>query len=141
MSAWIGIVTAPWRVAVVILAVVDSPGRKLSGGCSSVTTTLKSLASSVAMVCCEVETPVERTTALLPISVTLPAKVRLGMASMLTCAGWPILMFTMSVSSTFTSAVMTDMLAIVIRVLPGEFWMPMTTVSPSRTGRFVTRPS
>ena len=47
----------------------------------------------------------------------------------------------MSVSSTFTSAVITDMSAIVISVLPGEFWIPMTTVSPSRTGRFVITPS
>ncbi len=36
---------------------------------------------------------------------------------------------------------MTDMSAIVISVLPSAFWMPMTTDSPSRTGRFVTTPS
>ena len=47
----------------------------------------------------------------------------------------------MSVSSTFTSAVTTDMLASVIRVLPTAFWMPSTTVSPSCTGRLVTMPS
>ncbi len=33
------------------------------------------------------------------------------------------------------------MSAIVIRVLPGAFWMPMTTVSPSRTGKLVMTPS
>ena len=47
-------------------------------GPASVTTTLKSLASSLAAVCCEVETPVERTIALLPISVTIALKVLLG---------------------------------------------------------------
>ena len=47
----------------------------------------------------------------------------------------------MSVSSTLTSAVMTHMSARVIRVEPSAFWMPTTTVSPSRTGRLVTRPS
>ena len=47
----------------------------------------------------------------------------------------------MSVSSTLTSAVMTDMSARVIRVEPSAFWMPTTTVSPSRTGTLVTRPS
>ena len=128
-------------VSVVIFAVVESPGRRFSGGLSTVTTTLKSLASCVAIVCCEVETPVERTTALSPISVTRPLKALLGMASMVTSAGCPILMFTISVSSTLTSAVITDMSAIVISVLPGEFWMPMTTVSPSRTGKLVTMPA
>src|ERR1035438_3134564 len=41
----------------------------------------------------------------------------------------------MSVSSTFTSAVTTLMSAIVISVEPSEFWMPITTASPSRTHR------
>jgi hypothetical protein len=50
-------------------------------------------------------------------------------------------MLTMSVSSTLTSAVMTDMSARVMRVDPSAFWMPTTTVSPSRTGTLVTRPS
>ncbi len=36
---------------------------------------------------------------------------------------------------------MTDMSARVISVLPGEFWIPITTVSPSRTGRLVIMPS
>ena len=47
----------------------------------------------------------------------------------------------MSVSSTLTSAVIRDMSATVMTVLAGEFWMPGTTVSPTRTGRFVTTPS
>ena len=36
---------------------------------------------------------------------------------------------------------MTDVSPIVISVLPGEFWMPGTTVSPSRTGTLVMMPS
>ena len=56
-------------------------------------------------------------------------------------AAWPRATLTMSVSSTLTSAVMTDMSARVIRVDPSAFWMPRTTVSPSRTGTLVTRPS
>ena len=60
---------------------------------------------------------------------------------MVTSAGWPRCTLTMSVSSTLTSDVITDMSAIVISVLPGEFWIPMTTVSPSRTGRLVITPS
>ena len=66
------------RVAVVILAVVDRPGRKSSGGSCKVTTTLKSLASWLAEIRCEVATPVERTMALLPISVTTAVKGLLG---------------------------------------------------------------
>ena len=49
--------------AVVILAVVERPGRSSSEGVSRVTTTLKSLASSVPVVDCEVATPVERSRA------------------------------------------------------------------------------
>ena len=78
-----------FRVAVVIFAVAESPGRRFSGGSCSVTTTLKSFASWLAEVCCEVETPVERTMALLPISVTTALKVFFGIASMVTSAGWP----------------------------------------------------
>ena len=105
----------------VIFAVDERPGRRLSGGFCNVTTTLKSFASCVVEVCCEVATPVERTIALSPISVTTPVKLLRGMASMVTSAGCPSFTFTMSVSSTFTSEVMTDMSAIVISVLPGEF--------------------
>ena len=77
-----GMVSTPLRVAVVIFAVAESPGRRFSGGSCSVTTTLKSFASWLAEVCCDVETPVERTMALLPISVTTALKVFLGIASM-----------------------------------------------------------
>ena len=110
-------------------------------GLSSVTTTLKSLASSVPLVDCEVATPLERSSAWSPTRVTWPLYTFPGMASMVTSAAWPIFTFTMSVSSTFTSAVTTLMSAMVIRVEPSAFWMPTTTVSPSRTGRLVTRPS
>ena len=47
----------------------------------------------------------------------------------------------MSVSSTLTSAVITLMSARVMNVEPSVFWMPSTTVSPSRTGSLVTMPS
>jgi hypothetical protein len=53
--------------ATVILAVVERPGRRSSrwatGVWSRVTTTLKSLASSVPVVDCEVATPVVRSSA------------------------------------------------------------------------------
>src|SRR5271165_5856453 len=106
-----------------------------------VTTTLKSFASWLLEVDCAVETPVDRRIALLPISVTTPLNRCFGIASIETSAGSPSLTLTMSVSSTFTSAVITEMSAIVIKVLPGAFWMPITTVSPSRTGRLVMTPS
>ncbi len=51
------------------------------------------------------------------------------------------MMFTMSVSSTFTSAVTIDISAIVMMVLAAAFCTPGTTVSPMRTGRYVTSPS
>ena len=141
VSAWMGMASVLPRVAVVILAVVERPGRRSCGGSWSVTTTLKSFASSLVEACCDVERPLERTMALSPISETVPWKTFFGIASMVTSADWPSRTFTISVSSTLTSAVMTDMLAIVISVLPSAFWMPMTTDSPSRTGRFVTTPS
>ena len=54
VSAWMGKETTLSLCAVVILAVVDRPGRSSSEGASSVTTTLKSLASSVPVVDCDV---------------------------------------------------------------------------------------
>src|SRR5579883_3502804 len=44
VSAWIGMARMLCLLAVVILAVAESPGRRLSGGLSRVTTTLKSFA-------------------------------------------------------------------------------------------------
>ncbi len=79
--------------------------------------------------------------AVLPISVTCPLKILLGMASIVMSAVWPSCTLTMSVSSTFTSAVIRDISAMVMMVLPSEFWMPGTTDSPTRTGRLVTTPS
>src|SRR5437899_10043715 len=52
-----------FRSAVLILAVVERPGRKLSGGFSNVMTTLKSLASCVPAVVCVVASPEVRSTA------------------------------------------------------------------------------
>ena len=60
VSAWMGSESTLVLCAVVILAVQESPGRNSLPGSSSVTTTLKSLASSVPEVDCEVATPVER---------------------------------------------------------------------------------
>ena len=56
---------------------------------------------------------------LLPISVTLPVNVLPGIASMVTFAVWPNLTLGMSVSSTSTSASMTDMSATVSSTVPG----------------------
>src|SRR5579862_7297093 len=113
--------SAFWRVAVVILAVQERPGRISSGGLSSATTTLKSLASWLEMALCDAARPVERRIAVLPISVTWPLNVLLGMASMVISADWFILILTISVSSTFTSAVMSDMSAIVMMMVPVWF--------------------
>ena len=123
-------VSACWRVAVMILPVQDRPGRISSGGLSNATTTLKSLASWLEMALCEAARPVERRIAVLPISITWPLKVWFGMASMVTSAIWSSFTLTMSVSSTFTSAVISDISAMVMMVLAAEFWTPGTTVSP-----------
>ena len=83
-------------------------------------TTLKSFASWLEVVLCDAATPVERRIAVLPISITWPLKVLFGMASMVMSAVWSSFTLTMSVSSTFTSAVMSDMSAIVMMVLAGR---------------------
>ena len=121
VSAWMGSESTLALCAVVILAVVERPGRSSSEGSSSVTTTLKSLASSVPVVDCEVAMPVERSRAWSPTRVTWPLKTLPGKASTVTSAGWPIWTLTMSVSSTLTSAVMTLMSARVMRVEPSVF--------------------
>src|SRR5271165_6809833 len=87
VRAWIGIANELLRDAVVIRAVVDSPGRRFGGGSWIVTTTLKSFASWLLDVDWAVETPVERKIALLPISVTTPLNRCLGIASIETSAG------------------------------------------------------
>ena len=74
---------------------------------SRVTTTLKSLASSVPVVDWLVAIPVVRRKAWSPTSVTWPLKMRPGRASTVTSTPWLSLTLTMSVSSTLTSAVMT----------------------------------
>src|SRR5579875_581597 len=117
-----------FRVAVTILAEQDRPGRISSGGESSAMTTLKSLASWLEVALCEAARPLERRMAVLPMSVTLPVKVLLGMASMVMLAVWPRWTLTMSVSSTFTSAVISDISAMVMMVEAAEFCTPGTTV-------------
>src|ERR1035438_6465106 len=116
-----GMVSACCLVAVTILAVQESPGRISSGGLSNAITTLKSLASWLEMALCDAATPVDRRIAVLPISVTWPLNVLLGMASMVTSAVWFSLTLTISVSSTFTSAVMSDMSAMVMISVPVWF--------------------
>jgi len=84
-------------------------------------TTLKSLASWLETALWEAARPVERKIAVLPISMTRPVKVFSGIASMVTLAVCPNFTLTMSVSSTLTSAVISDMSAIVMMRLAGEF--------------------
>ena len=67
-----GTVNALSRVAVVTLAVVESPGRTVGGGSFNVMTTLKSLASCVPAVVCVVARPEVRRTACVPTSLTFP---------------------------------------------------------------------
>jgi len=69
----------------------------------------------------EAARPVLLKMAVLPISVTCPLNTLLGMASMVTSASWPMRTFTISVSSTFTSEVTTDMSERVIKKLPVAF--------------------
>src|SRR5579883_1077790 len=118
-----GMTTASLRVAAVILAVAERPGRNPGGGLSSVTETVKSLASpwlvAVLRLLLVVVWPDVELTALIPISVTRPLNVLSGIASMLTSAGCPYLMPRMSVSSTFTTALITERLATWKRALPG----------------------
>src|SRR2546425_973598 len=73
--------TTFFRSAVLIFAVVESPGRRFPGGFVSVTTTLKSFASCVLVVVCVVVSPELRRTACEPISVTLPLKTFPGTVS------------------------------------------------------------
>src|SRR5499426_4712439 len=91
-----GMATTFFFSAVLILAVVERPGRRFSGGISSVTTTLKSFASCVLVVDCVVAKPELRNTACEPISVTLPWNILPGTASMVTSASCPIRTLTRS---------------------------------------------
>ena len=63
------------------------------------------------------------------------------MASIVTIAFWPICTRGMSVSSTSTSASITDMSATVSSTVPALFIVPTTTFSPSSMLRRVTMPS
>ena len=127
-----GTATTSFRVAVVISDVHVKPGRTSGISESIVTTTLKLVAWRAAA-------PVAWI-GLLPISVTFPVKVFSGIASMVIFAVWPRLTLGMSVSSTSTSASITDMSAIVSSTVPALFIVPMTTISPSSMFRRVTMP-
>jgi hypothetical protein len=78
---------------------------------------------------------------LLPISLTRPRNILSGTASIVTRASWPTATVGMSVSSTSTSASITDMSAIVRSTVPALFMVPTMTFSPSSMFRRVTRPS
>jgi hypothetical protein len=117
-------------------AVQVKPGRTSGIRSSSVTTTLNVVACCPAPCCCVVVW-----IGLLPISVTVPPNVRSRIASIVTFARWPSRTCGMSVSSTSTSAWMTDMSAIVSITVPGLFIVPMTTISPSSMFRRVMMPS
>ncbi len=79
------------------------------------------------VVVCVVVSPELRSTACEPTSVTLPLKTFPGTASIVTSASCPSFTFTMSVSSTFTSAVTTDISESVMMKLPVAFCIPITT--------------
>jgi hypothetical protein len=132
--AWIGTDTTLLRVAVVISAVQVNPGRTSGISSSTVTLTLKFVACVAA-----VGAPVAWI-GLLPISVTLPVNVLPGIASIVIFAFCPSCTLGMSVSSTSTSASITDMSATVSRTVPALFMVPTTTVSPSSMLRRVMMP-
>src|SRR5258708_38783265 len=99
-----GMLSTLLRVAVVILAVEERPGRRADGGSASVTTTLKSFASWLVAAAWEVGTPVERTMALSPISLTMPWKPLGGSSELGTAVGRPACTWTLWVSTTFIRA-------------------------------------
>ncbi len=72
--------------------------------------------------------------------MTFAVKVCPGIASIVTLAVWPRLTVGISVSSTSTSASITDMSAITSRTVPGLFMVPVTAVSPCSMLRRVTMP-
>ncbi len=78
--------------------------------------------------------------ALLPTSVTTPLKVVSGRASRRTTAGWPGFTMTTSVSSTRTSASISDRSAMVRSTVPGLLIVPMMALSPSSTLSAVMTP-
>ena len=80
-----------------------------------------------------------RTMAEAPISVTSPSISRSSRASTSTVAFWPRVRLRMSVSSTMTSASMTERSATVMRTVGLKLMAPMT-ISPSSLGRLVTTP-
>jgi len=134
-TAGIGTAVTFFRFAVVMSAVQVKPGRT-SGMLSSITTTTLKLVA-----CLEPAFAPVAWIGLFPISVTCPANVLSGSASIETFASWPTDTFGMFVSSTSTSAWMTDMSASVRRTVPALFIVPMTAVSPSWMFRRVTMPS
>ena len=120
-------------------AVTEKPGRMRSGGWSSLTRTLKLIASEVVM------RPWSSGSVLeigeFSTCVTIPSKARFGYASIERIAFCPTWTLGTSVSSTISTASTVAMSEIVISCVPGLFIVPMTVTSPSLTGRFVTTPS
>ena len=75
-----------------------------------------------------------------PISVTSPLILTPSSASTRTSASWPSVTLRMSVSSTSTSASITERSATVMITVGWKLWAPITT-SPSSLARLVTIPS
>ncbi len=117
-------------------AVQVNPGRTSGTSSSMITTTLK----FVAWVVWAAAAPVAWM-GLFPISLTCPLNVLSGRASIVILAGCPSWTLGMFVSSTSTSAWITDMSASVSSTVPALFIVPMTAVSPSWMFRRVTMPS
>ncbi len=78
--------------------------------------------------------------ALAPISTTRPAKRWPVRASSVTLAGCPTASRITSASATLTSALIVLRSEIVIRIVPGWFCTPITTISPSSTSSLVIVP-
>ena len=134
--AAIGTARTSFFSSMMMSAVAEKPGFSVSGGWSRVMTVLKSLDSAVVVLAALAEVMAE-----LPTSVTVPFMILPGMASTVTSARLPIRTFTTSVSSTRTSASMTERSAMVSSTVPGLFMVPMMATSPSSTFRLVTMPS
>src|SRR5258708_17379225 len=82
-SAWMGMAKTFFFSAVLILAVVERPGRRFSGGLARVTTTLKSFASWLLVVDCVVVSPEVRQAACEPVLGAVPLYVFSWRAAML----------------------------------------------------------
>jgi len=123
------------------LAVVERPGRRSCGGSVTVTTTLKSLASSAGSGLLESPRRWSGRWHGPPISETVPWKTFLGMASIVTSGGLTQGTLTISVSSTFYFGSDYRHVGQRHQYAAERILNAMTTDSPSRTGKLVMTPS